>query len=1035
VAFASGFGSQPLDITTQGDNDIFPGSIWVAGYGADAITVFEPQDFVICTGLYNSSDDDKDKYTNADEVDNGTDPCSAASIPPDFDKDLISDLKDADDDNDGKPDVTDVFPIDPQNGSTTNLPLRYDLLNNFPGTGFFGIGFTGLMNNGTSDYLNLFNPQNLIAGGAEGALTVVSTSTGDALGNLNNQQNGFQFGVKSEPGLGQFTITSRMLGPFFNHNVPQNFQSQGIYIGTGDQDNYLKIALNANGGQGGIEVVYENAGVPQSFQYSITGGIPLSTLDLVLSVDPATGKIQPKYSSDGGSFITVGSPIQTAGALLNVLQGTASYAVGVISTSRGATPFTATWDYIYVWNDATTTTGVWQTIPPTTGQDTAREENAYVHAGNRFYLLGGRGIKPVQSYDPVNKVWINRTAPPLELNHFQAVTLNGLVYAAGAFTGPYPHETPVPTIRIFNSTTNKWFTGSTIPTARRRGSAGAVAYKNKLYLVGGIIDGHWSGWVTWFDEYDPATNKWKVLPDAPRARDHFHAVISNDKLYVIGGRRSSGITGQVFDLTVPEVDVYDFNAGTWSTLPSGSNLPTPRAGAGTVLLGNEIIVMGGESPQPAAFKTTEALDLSSFTWRSLADMQQGRHGTQAVVNNGNIYIVAGAGTRGGSMTLNSQERFSLFGPTTPVVPALVQSQLVAPASVNFGTVPKNYDSVKTITINNTTGTQDIYITSLVMSGSTSFTATAPFTMPFSIPIGGSVQLSVKYKPAATGSETATLTINHSTQTLSTKIALSGQSSSAAFQINAGGPQLATSMGTFSADAYFSPTPGYTYSKTAAIANTTDDALYQTERSATANNGTFNYSIPVANGQYTVVLHFAELYFSAQAQRVFDVTIEGTKVLDNFDIVKDAGGALKAIKKAFVTNVTDGTISIYFSALKADGGVNRPKISAIEVFNGATANPSMVDSETMMPSQIVQKLAIGVHPNPSNNSFNITLRSPNTGTVMIRVTDLLGRTVEVLKQTPGGSNVTVGANYNPGVYILEAIQGTERVTMKLIKTTR
>src|SRR5207253_2474807 len=116
-----------------------------------------------------------DKYTNADEVDNGTNPCSAASVPPDFDHDFMSDLKDADDDNDGKADNSDFFPIDAQNGLNTILPLKYDLLNNYPGTGFFGIGFTGLMVNNTRDYLTFFNNQNLIAGGAEGALTVVST--------------------------------------------------------------------------------------------------------------------------------------------------------------------------------------------------------------------------------------------------------------------------------------------------------------------------------------------------------------------------------------------------------------------------------------------------------------------------------------------------------------------------------------------------------------------------------------------------------------------------------------------------------------------------------------------------------------------------------------------------------------------------------------------------------------------------------------------------------------------------------------------
>ena len=1213
VAFASGFGAQPLDITTQGDNDIFPGSVWVAAYGSDSITIFEPQDFVVCSGAYNNADDDNDKYTNADEVDNGTNPCSAASMPPDFDHDFISDLKDPDDDNDGKTDVTDIFQIDPQNGVGTSLPIQYDLLNNYPGTCFFGIGFTGLMINNSRDYLQAFDSHNLIAGGAEGALTVVSTTTGDALGSLNNQDNAFQIGLKSAPGLGNFTITARMLGPFFNNKIPQNYQSQGIYIGTGDQDNYFKITLNANSGQGGIEVVYENAGVPTAYQFALSGGIPGSTLDFALTVNPSSGTIQPKYASNGGSLINLGSPIAVAGALLNVLRGNTAYAVGVISTCRGSTPFTATWDYIYASNDPVTSVGGWQTLVPTSGLDTAREENAYVQAGDKFYLLGGRGIKPAQLFDPVNKTWTNKASPPIELNHFQAVTLNGLIYAAGAFNGAYPHEVPVPSVYIYNPSTNKWLSVSSIPTARKRGSAGAVVYNNKIYLMGGLTDGHWSGWVNWFDEYDPATNTWKILPAAPRTRDHFHAVVKNDKMYVVGGRRSSGITNQVFELTVPEVDVYDFITGQWSTLPAASNIPTPRAGAGTVLLGNEVIIIGGEDAQPAAYKTTEALNLTNNTWRRLADLQQARHGTQAIINNTNIYIAAGAGTRGGSTLLNSQELFNFFTPATPDGTPIVQSQLNAPASIAFGVVPLNYDSIKKITINNTTGNQDIFITSITITGSTSFTVTAPATTPFTVPVGKSIELSVKFRPTSSVSQTATLVINHSTQTGITNIALSGQSPQAPlYRINAGGAQVATSMGTFSADAYFSPSPGYTYYKPSGIAGTSDDTLYKTERSATANNGTFSYAFPVSNGQYSVVLHFAEIYWNAIDQRRFDVSIEGIKVLDNYDIFKKVG-AFTATKETFNVNVSDGMLDIYFSALSADGGINRPKISAIEIAavsapantyyrdadgdsygnaavtttatsppagyvinntdcndadatvhpgatelcdgkdnncNGTTdencpAIPSLsintvsvyesqgtanltvtlsrtttsavsvgyrtangtanspkdytskngtltipansltgnisvaivrdnknegtetftvqlsnavnatisdgsgtvsilngnaplavqLDQSVLEQTPLSTKMLVSVQPNPASNNFNVTIKSFNSQLINIRVMDLTGRIVQQFSKVLPGQTILLGAGYYPGVYLLEAIQGPERRTMKLIKTVR
>jgi len=111
--FASNFGNNPLDVTAQGDNDIFPGTVWAVTYRADNITVFEPSDYgqissnptpTACTGNNsNQIDEDNDGFTNADEIDNGSDPCNSAIMPADFDGTLIngfrvSDLNDPDDD-------------------------------------------------------------------------------------------------------------------------------------------------------------------------------------------------------------------------------------------------------------------------------------------------------------------------------------------------------------------------------------------------------------------------------------------------------------------------------------------------------------------------------------------------------------------------------------------------------------------------------------------------------------------------------------------------------------------------------------------------------------------------------------------------------------------------------------------------------------------------------------------------------------------------------------------------------------------------
>ena len=292
---------------------------------------------------------------------------------------------------------------------------------------------------------------------------------------------------------------------------------------------------------------------------------------------------------------------------------------------------------------------------------TRRHENGYVRVGDRFYLVGGRGtnpIKPVEIFDPASGAWSVGAAPPVEMHHFQAVEHGGKIYVVGAMTGGYPREPALPVVYVYDPATDRWSTGPEIPADRRRGGAGAVVHDGQIYVVSGIQIGHWSGHVTWFDAFDPRTGSWRRLPDAPRARDHFQAVVIDGRLYAAGGRRSSESTNQTFELTVPEVDVFDFATGRWTTLPSSANLPTPRAGTTSVVVDGRLLVLGGESAaQQAAHAEVEAYDPLAIRWTTLAPMSVGRHATQAVLHRGKLYIAAGSRTRGAT-EINSQEVYT-----------------------------------------------------------------------------------------------------------------------------------------------------------------------------------------------------------------------------------------------------------------------------------------------------------------------------------------------------------------------------------------
>jgi hypothetical protein len=300
----------------------------------------------------------------------------------------------------------------------------------------------------------------------------------------------------------------------------------------------------------------------------------------------------------------------------------------------------------------------WTTIDAT-GDVTGRHENAFVEYKGKFYLLGGRGVNPVNVFNPETNSWETKAKSPMQIHHFQPVVYGNAIYMLGAMEGGYPGEPPLKNIWIYYPETDTWEKGAEIPENRRRGGAGAVLYNDKIYLVCGIEYGHTSGTNNYFDSYCLKTGKWEVLTKAPHIRDHFAAIVVDHKLYCIGGRNTSvhypDNFGAFFSATIPQVDVYDFKQEKWYTLPEP--LPVPTAAGGVVNIDNYIIYMGGEGSQMQAYNQTQCLDVNTGKWTQLAPMNMGRHGSGAILYNGDIYKAAGSPNKGGG-NLTSIEVFS-----------------------------------------------------------------------------------------------------------------------------------------------------------------------------------------------------------------------------------------------------------------------------------------------------------------------------------------------------------------------------------------
>jgi len=145
-----------------------------------------------------------------------------------------------------------------------------------------------------------------------------------------------------------------------------------------------------------------------------------------------------------------------------------------------------------------------------------------------------------------------------------------------------------------------------------------------------------------------------------------------------------------------------------------------------------------------------------------------------------------------------------------------------------------------------------------------------------------------------------------------------------YQVNSGG----TAADSFIADSFYSSGSTASTSSgidTSGVTNPAPQTVYQTER---WNNNTYTFPSLIGGASYKVRLHFAEIYWNSAGVRVFNVFINGTQVLTNYDVFVDAGAKNKAIIKEFTTRPNSSSqITIQYSNIT---GKDNAKSSGIEI---------------------------------------------------------------------------------------------------------
>ena len=267
-------------------------------------------------------------------------------------------------------------------------------------------------------------------------------------------------------------------------------------------------------------------------------------------------------------------------------------------------------------------------------------------------------------------------------------------------------------------------------------------------------------------------------------------------------------------------------------------------------------------------------------------------------------------------------------------------------------------------------------------------------------------------------------------------------------INCGGPAMVSADGTaWTADASF--TGGALLYTSEVISNTSDVQLYRSGRYSLY--GDFSYTIPVANGAYLVTLKFAELQYTRKNERVFDVLINGSKVLPKFDIIAAATATKTAVDRIIPVQVTDGRIQIEFDGIMRKGLVNAIQVAPdLAKSVGVAVSPT---SATLTANQTKQFTAAvsgasnqavtwsvsGASPAGTVSStglYTAPSSIPQSSVVTVTATSAADSTKSATAQvtlqspigvtlSPGSANVTSGN----GVQFTSSVSGTSdsRVT--------
>jgi hypothetical protein len=202
----------------------------------------------------------------------------------------------------------------------------------------------------------------------------------------------------------------------------------------------------------------------------------------------------------------------------------------------------------------------------------------------------------------------------------------------------------------------------------------------------------------------------------------------------------------------------------------------------------------------------------------------------------------------------------------------------------------------------------------------------------------------------------------------------------------------------------------------------------TAKDVSGNTSSKSFTVTVNDTQKPVITAPADQNYtvSTNSSKVSNVNLGVPSTSDNCGV--------KTITNNAPSSYPVGTTTVTWTVKDAAGNTATDVQNIIVTLNKKRSNNiNPASGITKEKEPVEEGLQVTVAPNPSTSYFTLVLKSKYDLPVEIRVFDETGRIVDARSKLGANSTVQIGQNYLSGFYLAEIVQGSQRKTVKLMKT--